>query len=58
LGGLEVEFEPLPVGQVWWDGKFDFTQFQNKKYINPSSDVKVMTILPKHVRVMVLEGRI
>jgi hypothetical protein len=29
-----------------------------KKYLNPSSYAKVMTVLSKHVRVMVLEGRI
>jgi hypothetical protein len=27
-----------------------------KSYLNPSLYVKVMTILPKHVRVTVLEG--
>jgi hypothetical protein len=57
LGALEVEFEPLPVGSVWWDAKFDSTQFQ-KKYLNLSLYAKVMTILPKHVRVTVLEGGI
>jgi hypothetical protein len=36
--------------------KFNSTQFQ-KKFLNPSSYAKVMTVLPKHVRVMVLEGR-
>jgi hypothetical protein len=29
-----------------------------KKYLNPSSYVKVMTVLPKHVWVTVLEGGI
>jgi hypothetical protein len=29
-----------------------------KKYLNLSSYAKVMTVLPKHVRVVVLEGRI
>jgi hypothetical protein len=29
-----------------------------KKYTNPSSYAKVITVLPKHVRVMVLEDRI
>jgi hypothetical protein len=61
-GALEVEFGPLPMGKpdygwVWWDAKFDFTQFQ-KKYLSLNSYAKVMTILPKHVRVMVLEGKI
>jgi hypothetical protein len=49
LGALEVEFGPLPMGKPdWWNAKFDPTQFQ-KKYINPSSYLKVMTVLPKHV---------
>jgi hypothetical protein len=42
---------------VWLYAKFDSTQF-HKKHINPSSYVKVMTVLPMHVRVMVLEGGI
>jgi hypothetical protein len=46
------------IGWVWLDEKFDSTQFFFKKYLNPSSYAKVMTILPKHVRVTVLEGRI
>jgi hypothetical protein len=29
-----------------------------KKYLNPSSYAKVMTVLPKRVRVTVLEGKI
>jgi hypothetical protein len=29
-----------------------------KKYLNLSSYAKVMTVLPKHVQVTVLEGRI
>jgi hypothetical protein len=37
--------------------RFDSTQLQ-KKYLNPSSYAKVMTVLPKHVRVTVLEGGI
>jgi hypothetical protein len=41
----------------WLDAKFDSTQFQ-KKYLNPSLYAKVMTVLPKHVRVTVLEGGI
>jgi hypothetical protein len=58
LGALEVEFGPLPVGKPnWLDTKFDSTQFQ-KNYLNPSLYAKVMTVLPKHVRVMVLEGEI
>jgi hypothetical protein len=61
LGALEVEFWPLPMGKpdwgVWLDAKFDSTQFQ-KRYLNPSSYAKVMTVLPKHVRVTVLEGGI
>jgi O-glycosyl hydrolase len=62
LGALEVEFGLLPMGKpdydwVWWYAKFDSTQFQ-KKYLNPSSYAIVMTVLPKHVRVMILEGRI
>jgi hypothetical protein len=32
LGALEVEFGHLPMGKpdrrVWWDAKFDSTQFQ------------------------------
>jgi hypothetical protein len=42
LGALEVKFGPLPVS------KPDY----------PSSYAKVITVLPKHVRVTVLEGRI
>jgi hypothetical protein len=60
LRALEVEFGPLPVGKpdyVWLDAKFDSTQFF-KKYLNPSSYAKVITVLPKHVWVTVLEGRI
>jgi hypothetical protein len=62
LGALEVQFGPLPVGKpdegrVWLDVKFDSTQFQ-KKYLNPSLYAKVMTVLPKHVWVTVLEGGI
>jgi hypothetical protein len=45
------------LGWVWWDAKFDSTQFK-KKYLNPSSYTKVMTVLPKHVQVTVLEGGI
>jgi hypothetical protein len=35
LGALEVEFGSLPMGKpdlggVWWDAKFDSTQFQKK----------------------------
>jgi hypothetical protein len=43
--------------QTWLHAKFDSTQFQ-KKYLNQSSYAKVMTVLPKHVRVTVLEDRI
>jgi hypothetical protein len=32
LGGLEVEFGPLP-SRVWWDAKFDYTQFQKSTSI-------------------------
>jgi hypothetical protein len=35
-----------------------FYPISKKKYLNPSSYTKVMTVLPKHVRIMVLEGRI
>jgi hypothetical protein len=57
LGASKVKFGPLLMGRVLLDAKFDSTQFQ-KKYLNPSSYEKVMTVLPKHVRVTVLEGRI
>jgi hypothetical protein len=62
LGALEAEFGPLPVGKpnycwIWLDVNFESTQFQ-KKYLNPSSYEKVMTVLPKHIRVTVLEGGI
>jgi hypothetical protein len=62
LCALEVEFRPLLMGKpnyggVWLDAKFDSTQFE-KKYLNPSSYAKVMTVLSKHVRVTVLEGGI
>jgi hypothetical protein len=62
LGGLEVKFGPLPVGNpiyggVWLDAKFDSTHFF-KKYLNPSLYANVMTVLPKHVQVTVLEGGI
>jgi hypothetical protein len=40
------------------DVKFDSTQFILKKYHNLISYAKVMTVLPKHVRVTVLEGGI
>jgi hypothetical protein len=62
LGALEVEFGPLFVGKPDWGG---FGWMQNlispnffKKYLNPSSYTKVMTVLSKHVRVTVLEGGI
>jgi hypothetical protein len=58
LGALEAEFGPLLMGKPdWLDAKFDSTQFQ-KKYLNPSSYAKVMSVLVKHVRVTVLEGGI
>jgi hypothetical protein len=43
------------LGWVWLDTKFDSTQFEKKKYLNPRLYTKVMTVLPKHVRVTVLE---
>jgi hypothetical protein len=46
------------LGWVWLDTKFDSTQKNLKKYLNPRSYTKVMTILPNHVRVTVLEGGI
>jgi hypothetical protein len=49
--------EQTRLGGVWLDAKFDSTQFF-KKYLNPSSYAKVMTVLPKRVRVTVLKGRI
>jgi hypothetical protein len=45
------------LGWVWLDAKFDSTQFF-KKYLNPSSYAKVMTVLLKHVRDTVLEAGI
>jgi hypothetical protein len=62
LGGLEVEFVPLPVvkpdlGGFDWMLNLILPNFK-KKYLNPSSYAKVMTVLPKHVQVMILEGRI
>jgi hypothetical protein len=62
LGALEVEFGHLPLG------KPDYVLFGGMRnlilpnfkifYLNPSSYAKVITVLPKHVRVMVLEGGI
>jgi hypothetical protein len=58
LGALEVEFGPLPVGKPGWMQNLILPNFFKKKYINPSSYAKVMTVLPKHVRVTVLKGGI
>jgi hypothetical protein len=59
LGGLEVEFGHLSVDKPRFGGMQNLIPPNfRKKYLNPSSYAKVMTILPKHVRVMVLEDRI
>jgi hypothetical protein len=62
LGALEVELGPLPMGKPT---RVRFGGMRNlilpnfkKKYLNPSSYAKVMTVLLKHIRVTVLEGRI
>jgi hypothetical protein len=41
----------------WLDVNFNSTQFR-KKYLNPSSNAKVMTVLLRRVRVTVLEDGI
>jgi hypothetical protein len=55
LGGLEVEFGPLPVGKLGFGGMRNLIlpNFK-KKYPNLSSYTKVMTVLLKHIRVTVL----
>jgi hypothetical protein len=57
LGVLEVEFGPLTVGKPDWMQNFILPNFK-KMYLNPSLYAKVMTILPKHIRVTVLQGGI
>jgi hypothetical protein len=49
LGALEVEFG--------WMQNLIVPNFK-KNYLNPSLYAKVMTVLPKHVRVTILEGGI
>jgi hypothetical protein len=64
LGALEVEFGSLPMGKLDWFG-FGFGWMQNlillnlkTKYLNLSLYAKVMIVLPKRIRVTVLQGGI
>jgi hypothetical protein len=60
FGALEVESGPLPVGKpvgFGWMQNLILPNFK-RRYLNPSSYGKFMIVLPKHVRVMVLEGGI